>query len=285
MKDTTDRTQHPPLLRFLLWIGRPFGVVFVPELNVRVIYRMGQYAGAKGPGNWGLIHYDTFTETLGPLVYIGGQKKEYAFSGLISRDGLPFTLRLSILFSYDPCSAPEVAPMLTRLPHETIAELTKTYIEWALLAAVNKYEATQLTQHEVRAKVEADVKDKLTEEMAFLGIQTRGEHSVHILRVEPPPSLTERHEIIAQRRASVLAGTEFHPAEFRRALVSEFVEHLARTGAGESIINFNDLLQSYVAEHKMGAQPQRIIENPPQSTLHKEDDTSKPAPPRPKSRL
>ena len=45
------------------------------------------------------------------------------------------------------------------------------------------------------------------------------------------------------------------------------------------------VFEAYAAERKPGEQPQRIIENPPQSTLHKEDDTSKPAPPRPKSRL
>jgi hypothetical protein len=265
-------------MRLALLLGRPFGVIFVPELNVQVIRRMGRYQGVVGPG---LQRYNPWVETLGPLVPINNQKREELFEGLITHDVVPINVRLNLFFSYDPRRAPELAPSLTRFTADQLWGLTRIYLEWTLLASVNQFEAAQITQHAIRSQIETEVGNRLKSEMAVFGIEPR--IPVRILRVEMPPSLSERHERIAQRRASVLAGTEFHPAEFRRALVTEFLEHLATTGAGESIINLNEMLESYAAEHRPGKPSGQVIDNPPQSTLR--PDPNAPPPTRPRPRL
>ena len=136
--------------------------------------------------------------------------------------------------------------------------------------------------------------------MKFLGLKITGK--LRITRVEMPDSLRERHETIAQRRASILAGAEFHPAEYRRALVSEVLENLSRGEGTESFVNFGDVLEAYAAEHQPPAPPAepgappRIIEQPAQQrSLPDKSGTridplgapreEKPAQPRPKSRL
>lgn len=242
-------------MRFLLWIGAPFGLAFVPDHHVRVVNRMGQYGGVRGPG---LIRYNRLTETLGPLVHTGGQIRELAFSGLISQDVLPVSLRLGVTLAYDPRRGPELASVLTRVPREAYEGIARTFIQWALLAAANRHTAADLTRNDVREQVEQEVTGRLETEMGFLGLQAR---RIRILQVEPPPGLAERHAIIAQRRASILAGTEFHPAEYRRALVTEVLENLGRSGGAESFVNFSEMLETYAAEHKGGPAP-RIIEHP-----------------------
>jgi hypothetical protein len=248
------------MLRLLLFVGRPMGLTFVPELHVRVVYRMGQYAGVRGPG---LVYLNRFTEVQGPLVYIGGQLKEYELDNVISRDVLPVTLHLSATVGYDPALGKDLASILTRIPKEAYVSIAGTFLRWGLLAAANQYTATELTQYPVRAEIETALRDSTNLELAFLGLKLLGK--LRITRVELPATLAQRHETIAQRRANILAGADFHPVEYRRALVSEVIEHLARSGGAESFLNFGEMLDSYAAERQSGGPvpAPRILEQPP----------------------
>ena len=144
-----------------------------------------------------------------------------------------------------------------------------TYIRWGLLAAANAFTATELTRQDVRAQIENAVRDRANAELAFLGIKIMGK--LRITRVTLPATLAERHETIAQRRANILSGADFHPVEYRRALVSEVIEHLARSGGAESFLNFGEMLDSFAAEKSppsAAAQPRltdmsKVIEQPP----------------------
>lgn len=284
--------EKPPLLRLILFLGAPFGLAFVPPHYVQVVYRMGKYVGCRGPG---LIYRSRLTETLGPLVYIKGQRHEYVFENIVARDVLPVTIRAATSVMYDPAAAPDTASSLTRAPRETYITIAGIYIRWGLLAAANRFNAAELTQADVRTQIENSVHEQTNMELKFLGLKLSVK--LRILSVELPATLTERHETIAQRRANILAGAEFNPAEYRRALVSEVLEKLSEGGA-ESFVNFGELLNAYATEHPPEAgQPAsapRIIEQPPLALKDKgssevEQPTTSPAeekpPARPKSRL
>ncbi len=282
--------EKPPLLRLILFLGAPFGMAFVPQHFVQVVYRMGKYAGCRGPG---LIYRSPLTETLGPLVFVKGQRHEYVFENIVSRDVLPVTVRLATSVTYDPAAAPDLASRLTHAPRETYVTLAGIYLRWGLLAAANRFNAAELTQVDVRTQIEDAVQGQANDELKFLGLSLSAK--LRILSVELPATLTERHETIAQRRASILAGAEFHPAEYRRALVSEVLEKLSQGGA-ESFVNFGELLDAYAAEHPpqdaQSASLPRVIEHPPlalddKGTSVDQSPTSTDEKPsaRPKSRL
>lgn len=256
-RSTPEPEDLPPLMRLLLFLGRPMGLTFVPQHYRQVINRMGRYWGCKGPG---LMYYNRFTETLGPLVYISGQIKEYELDDLISLDVLPVTMHVSATVTYDPEMGVELASVLTRIPREAYVSIAGTYIRWGLLAAANRYTATELTRHDVRAEIETRVRDQANGELSFLGIKIVGK--LRITRVQLPETLADRHETIAQRRANILASTDFHPAEYRRALVSEVIEQLARGGGAESFLNFGEMLETYAAERRP-ISPPHIVEEPP----------------------
>ena len=260
----------PPLMRFILWVGRPMGVTYVPLHHAQVIYRMGKYAGTKGPG---LIYYNKLTETLGPMVSIEGQMKEYELDNIVSLDVVPVKMNVAGVISYDPAaSAPELASVLTRLPREAFTSIAGTFVRWALLSIANRYNASELTQHAVQAQVEQAVLEKVNEELAYLGLRVEGK--LRLTRVELPARLADRHETIAQRRANILAGTEFHPAEYRRALVAEVIETLGKRGESEAFLNFNEMLESVVSENRPSLPPPpNIVELPSESA------PGEPAPP------
>lgn len=291
-KDGPEKIDLPPLMRLLLWLGGPLGVAYVPLHHVQVVYRMGKYMGCKGPG---LIYYNKLTEVLGPLVNIAGQLMEYTLDNVVSRDVLPVTMHVSTTVAYDPQAGHELASVLTRLPKGTFASIAGTFVRWALLSIANEYNASELTQHAVRAQIEATIRDRANAELAYLGLKVVGK--VRITGVELPARLADRHETIAQRRANILAGAEFHPAEYRRALVSEVIENLGRRGESEGFLNFNEMLESVAEENRPAlAPPPHIIDvlpdpseakspPPPAEPPPHSEPRTRSGPRRPKSRL
>src|SRR5688572_2224960 len=186
-KDKPEKIDLPPLMRLLLWLGRPLGVAYVPLHHVQVVYRMGKYTGCKGPG---LIYYNRLTEILGPLVNISGQLMEYKLDNVVSRDVLPITMHVSTTVAYNPKDGHDMASVLTRLPKDTFAGISGTFVRWALLSIANQYNASELTQHGVRAQIETAVRERANAELAYLGLQIVGK--VRITRVELPERLTDR---------------------------------------------------------------------------------------------
>lgn len=262
MEETPQRPM-PKGLRWFMRIGKYFGYVWVPENYVQVYYKWTRYAGVKTPSRHGLIRYNGFTETLGQQIDVGPRMKRYLVKGLMTRDILPVTIDLHALVCFDPTAPkalPDVIRILVELPQKIYPDIAETYYRWVLQLLVSRYNATELMLGEIRAQIENEIKENVAQEMVFLGLKPAGKP--RIMDVQIPSSLKERHELIAQRRASILAGTEFHPAEFRRALMTEFMESIARRGVGDSILNFQEMFEAYVAERK-DRLPSRIIDHPP----------------------
>lgn len=269
--------QHPWLLRLILFLGKPLGLIWIPEDHVQVIYRWSRYAGVRKPNRLGLIRYSGAAETLGPLIYTGSRQKEFEFKGLVTQDNLPVNLRLYTLIRYDPELAPDVARTLVRLPQEIYPSIAETYYYWVSQIVINQYTATELNRAEVRLQVEEEIYQKVQEEMRPLGIMPVGKPRV--LEIKMPEGLQERYLQLAQRRENILANTAFHPEAIRRALVAEVIESLAKHGPGESLLSFSELLQAYVTEHPASLPP-LTIEHAPRRPEERPSSL-----PRPKSRL
>jgi hypothetical protein len=167
------------------------------------------------------------------------------------------TVRLNVLYGYDPRRAPDVAPALVRLPPETHLYLIGVFAEWATRTAVNQRNSFELARAADLDKIESQITASLRADIEPLGFEAPGGRPARVLQVQPPSALINRREQIVQRQAGILAAKEFDEDAnaYRRALITEVIEQLARTGAGESIVNFNELLDSYIAENKPRTPP------------------------------
>jgi hypothetical protein len=268
-KSSSSEGHHPLSLRLLLKFGNWFGAGFVPDMTVQVIYSNGLYAGVRGPGRF---RYNRFTETLGPQVPIGAQRRPFHFTDMLSQDNLPIAVRLSVLFSYDPRRAPQFARALARTTPEIRFGLVTAFTERSTRVAISRRSSIELPQAQSLEAAEEEISRALQTDMDPLGFAFPSNRPVMILQIQPPATLTNRYEQNAQRRAQIQASWDFDATDYRRALIAEFIENLTKTGAGESIINLNELVESYVAN--VGP---RIITQPPPSQA----DRSSPPPPVP----
>jgi hypothetical protein len=270
MKAPPPENDRPFSLRLLLRYGKWFGAGFVPDNTLQVIYTNGLYAGVRGPGQF---RYNRFNETLGPQISIVPQRRSLVYPDMLANDGLPMTVRLNVVFSYDPRRAPKFAMILVRTTPEIRLNLVTVFAERATRVSISQRNSMELPQAAVLETIEGEISRALRSDLETLGFEFPGSRPVMVLQIQPPATLTTRHEQNAQRRAQILAGEEFHPSDYRRALITEFIENLARTGAGESIINFNELVDAYVAEYKTDPGP-RVINQP--STPREEPPTPPP---------
>jgi hypothetical protein len=275
----SSENEHPLSLRLLLRYGKWFGAGFVPDNTLQVIYTNGLYAGVRGPGQF---RYNRFTETLGPQISIVAQRRAFVFTEMLSQDNLPMTVRLSILFIYDPRRAPQFAKALVRATPEIRLNLVTSFAERATRVSVSRRNSMELPQAPVLEVIEEEISRALQADLETLGFAFPTNRPVMVLQVQLPASLTSRHEQNAQRRAQILAGEEFHPSDYRRALITEFIENLSRSGAGESIINFNEMIDAYVAEYKTPDLGPRVI-NQPATPKEEPPAAAPPPPPPPKS--
>jgi hypothetical protein len=241
---------YPPSVRIKLWLGNTFALgykfEFVPDEHVQVIYREGHYWGVRGPG---IIRWNRWNEKPGPLVYTGNQVREFTFTDVITHDVLPVTVRLRAVVRYHPKDTlKELARVLTHQSREAYLSIAETYLRKGLMSAVNRYNATEITHHNVTSLIEEYLFQAFPEDMGFLGLSLTGKP--RILNVELPRTLAERHERIAQRQALIAAtgGKETDPIAIRQALVIEFLENLDKGGKAESLINFNQMFDAFIAE-------------------------------------
>jgi hypothetical protein len=257
---TKENPNHPFLLKLRQKFGKRFGREFEPDNYVRVIKRMGLYADARGPG---MYNYDPATETLGTRIYVGGQRRDFQFADKLSYDGLPMTVRLNLLFKYNPRDAPTYAASLTAIADDARLNLLKIFVEWATNKAVNQRNSQELRQSATWEMMELEIRTLLLKDAKPLGFDFPGERPARILDVRPPEKLTERHVDDAQRRAHIVASEEFSPTDYRRVLIAEFMKEMAQSGRGESLIDFSELMNAYSAapDPSAPARP-RIIDQP-----------------------
>jgi len=231
----------PPLFRFLLWIGKPFGLYYVPENHARLVRRMEQYHRVeRGPG---FFRYNTLTETLGAQIKVGVEAFSFQFDNLPSKDGLQLGLRLAINYDFAPEKTRlTTAAKLGGFPKDVFCDIVANRVRRSLLAILPAFTAEEACRGQAFDNIEKQLVINANSLLEPLGIAITGPL---ILQVIPPDALRARFEGVAQRRINVEALREHRSTDVGRALAAELIEGLSSHGAGEQLVSLGDLLNVY----------------------------------------
>lgn len=231
----------PPYFRFLLWIGGPFGLYYVPENYVRLVRRMEQYHRVeRGPG---FFRYNTFTETLGPQIKVGVEAFSTQFDHLPTKDGLQLGLKFALNYDFAPEKTRlTTAAKLGGFPKEVFCDIVANRARRSLLSILPAYTAEEICRGQAFDNIEKQLVANANALLEPLGITLSGPL---ILQVTPPDALRSRFEGVAQRRINVEALREHRSTDVGRALAAELIEGLSSHGAGEQLVSLGDLLNVY----------------------------------------
>ena len=153
--------------RWLLLIGWLFGLRFAEDNHVIPILRMDQYERVDGPGFFWINPF--VEETLSPVktsLYVG----DFIFNEVLSKDGIPFRIHMTVLFTFKPRMAmKDAAAVLVRANPSLLNTIVRDYTNQGLRRLAAKYKAKDLWS-EVMTDIERTLTRLLTAEMYALGI-------------------------------------------------------------------------------------------------------------------
>lgn len=252
----TDPDTRPALLwRLALSFGRPFGLRWVQENYVRVVYRMEKYTGVRGPG---FFKYNGLTERLGPTVYLGPRFKTYTFPNLSTSDPMRVGFRVSASYTFDPRNVkPEIATQLVQLDSDVFALI----VEGALLKSLRVLVADHTIETIRQGKVYGAIESQTAQEMgrnpglAVLGL---GVGNLEILEPLFPQAVEARFEEAAQRRFNVQAVQDFRASDVVKTLAMELVEKLGPQT--QQYLNGSDIMNAVQQLPEPPAAPTKTID-------------------------
>lgn len=251
--------KEPLLFRLKLWLGYHW----VEDNKVRVIYRMGNYHEARGPG---FYRVNDWLEKEGPIVQVGFRFGTFSFHNLSSRDPLRIGLKVATRFIFDPrTTQPEIAGRLVKLSDQTISSIVEGDVNKWLRSEVSRYFVEQIRQGQVFQEIEHEAA------LSLLKSPDLGRLGVHIIKfqvVEPliPQNIEDGFEQATRWRVAVQSMQGVEDADLARYLARAMVER----GGQEQYFNAADVLNALQQLPVRASTPSNVIEG---QSITKKDDT------------
>ncbi|HRQ41060.1 MAG TPA: SPFH domain-containing protein [Chloroflexota bacterium] len=145
-----------------------FGGRFAPDNHVVPVLRMERYHRLAGPG---YFHINPMHETTLPAISLAVRLGEFKFEEVMSRDGIPFSIAVTVMFNFNPAHAiPAAQPQVVRAAPEMLAGVVRNHTEHGLRRQVARIEAETLYSGDTLANVERDLVRLLRTRLAMIGI-------------------------------------------------------------------------------------------------------------------
>lgn len=185
------------LITPLTWIGLHFS----PDNYVVPVLRMERYHRVRGPGFfWIWPFFERTLPAVKTSLYVGA----YQFENVLSKDGIPFTMRLTILFSFNPEKAIDTAkPVLVKLSEGDILAIVRDYANQGLRRFVSRFGARDLCQKEPLTDIEQDLTEFLAKALAILGIEPLPTGGLLIKETIPSEAFQRAMQSVTEDSASL----------------------------------------------------------------------------------
>ena len=207
-------------------LGRIVGLHFAPDNHLTPVLRLGRYRRVAGPGFFWIN--PLLSSTL-PPVSTGVRVTKLLFTEVLSQDNIPFTVELTVLYTFDPAaSLPNVAAQLVRAPTTVLDDIVKDYASQGLRRLASRYKAETLSSEDASGSIETNLTNFLRAEMTVLGLAPLRKGGVLLKEIIAPEKF-QRAMLVVRRLEAILAVLARHPADslIQQMLQTEFVTGLS----------------------------------------------------------
>ncbi len=170
--------------RLLSFLGRFMGLHFAPDNHVVPVLRLEQYHRAQGPGFfWIMPLLERTLPAVKTSLYVG----PFFFEEVLSKDNIPFSVQLTVLFTFDPNAAlKSAAAVLVRGDPNLLPGIVRDYTSQGLRRLASRYHAEILGNAATMSTIERDLARSLKAEMYALGIAPLPKGGILIKETVPP---------------------------------------------------------------------------------------------------
>lgn len=168
----------------LAFLGSLVGIYFTPDNRVTPIFRLGRYHRVKGPGFcWIVPILDRALPPVKTSIYVGN----FHFYEVITQDNIPFSVELTVLFTFKPDLAlKSAAAQLVQANSNLLEVIVREYANQGLRRLVARHEAQTLATTQVLTGIEHSLTGYLTSMMRNLGLAPLKEGGILIKEVCAP---------------------------------------------------------------------------------------------------
>ena len=154
--------------RFIDFISSFIFFHFTPDNHVSPVLRFGHYHRAEKSGYfWTIPLLERTLPSVKTSIYVAN----YTFRKVTSRDNIPFSIEMTVLFSFNPAVAlKNAAAVLVRADENLLRAIVRDYTNRGLRRLAARYEAEQLRSTDSMSAIERDLTSHLRGEIQPLGI-------------------------------------------------------------------------------------------------------------------
>jgi hypothetical protein len=263
MQGDDDRQVAPPLAyRLCRFLGRPFGLRWVPDNHLGAVYRMEMYHSLRGPG---FFWINPLTQTVKGSVSIQSDFISTPFPSLQTKDGLQLGLRVALAYVFDPRPLPrEKAVGFVQLDKVILRAIVSDSATSALQSIMRNYYAEQVCRGEIFETIGQSLMTELTKLVSPLAITPT---FAMVLEVMVPSALQETFTAVANRAAYTHDLSQYQDFELNEVRRRELNAVLSKIPGGVRYLN--------VSTADASSPSWRAGETPPRQVLR---GTSRPLP-------
>lgn len=227
MKDNNRDVAPPLAYRLVRFFGYPFGLRWVPDNHLGVIFRMEMYHKLKGPGFFWIT---PLVESVKRRIRISPDFLSTPIRGLHTRDGVDLGLKVALAYAFDPRPLSRAdAVVLTALPSSELRAIVTDSATWTLLNIMPQYYAEQICRGAAFETIRQRLISQLNELLRPLGMRPA---FVMILEVIVPESLQDTFTAVVNRAAYTHDLSLYHPFELSEVRRRELYEVLTKIPGG-----------------------------------------------------
>lgn len=221
-------------------LGSLLGIHFTPDNHVVPVLRFGRFSRVQYPGHFWCI--PVIEETLLP-VNVGLQVGNFKFDEVLSRDNIPFTMCLTVLFQFNPALPPlNVLAQMVRLPLTTWQNIVKDYTSQGLRRLASGFCAEELGGKTVILQIERNLADFLRAQLHIMGLVPLRQGGILIKEVVAPERFKQAMLHVKQHRAT-LEMLQNYPEELvTRAIQADFLTGLEDHGSLNLISSLDGMM-------------------------------------------
>lgn len=216
--------QPPWLFQLLIKLGKPWGLRWVGDKELAVIYQMQRYHDLRGPGFFWIT---PSIQAVRKVISLSEDGLTTDFKEILTADALPLEMTWLLVYKLDPRGLPKHdAQTVTNWSLELKRTILTEYAQRSMQAVLPKFDAETVCRGKVFQEIEADFAKEMNGLMNSFGMSLL---EGRVLKVIPPPILQYRLEQAAQQGVlqSAARYSAFQPTPELRAEAVQQIGHNA----------------------------------------------------------
>lgn len=212
-------------MKIISRVGKFFGRRFAPDNYVVPVLRYERFNRLAGPGHFQIM--PLAESTLEPIS-LGIRIGEFKFEDVLSHDNIAFSMRMTVLYKFEPNQANEKAlPQLIRLSPKVMTDIVKKYTNRGVRRLTARYDAETLCNETPMQKIERDLARFLKANLHPLGIVPLPNDAILIQEMVAPYKFQQTMLAVRQHHATLEVLKEYQEAQLvEQALRAQFLTGL-----------------------------------------------------------